>query len=100
MRRTTVSDAIATSRSPAIVARGLRKSFGDVVALDGVDLTVQAGTVFGLLGPNGAGKTTAVKVLTTCGPAVPPGRGPAPLSYRSSVKPAASQASTIILMSS
>jgi ABC-2 type transport system ATP-binding protein len=60
-----VSDAIATSRGPAIVARGLRKSFGDVVALDGVDLTVQAGTVFGLLGPNGAGKTTAVKVLTT-----------------------------------
>jgi ABC-2 type transport system ATP-binding protein len=60
-----VSDAIATSRGPAIVARGLRKSFGDVVALDGVDLTVPAGTVFGLLGPNGAGKTTAVKILTT-----------------------------------
>jgi ABC-2 type transport system ATP-binding protein len=60
-----VSDAMTTSRGPAIVARGLRKSFGDVVALDGVDLTVQAGTVFGLLGPNGAGKTTAVKVLTT-----------------------------------
>jgi ABC-2 type transport system ATP-binding protein len=60
-----LSDAIATSRGPAIVARGLRKSFGDVVALDAVDLTVQAGTVFGLLGPNGAGKTTAVKVLTT-----------------------------------
>ncbi|HEX5947929.1 MAG TPA: ATP-binding cassette domain-containing protein [Actinomycetota bacterium] len=56
---------MTTSRGPAIVARGLRKSFGDVVALDGVDLTVQAGTVFGLLGPNGAGKTTAVKVLTT-----------------------------------
>ena len=60
-----MSDAIVTSRGPAIAARGLRKSFGDVVALDGVDLTVGAGTVFGLLGPNGAGKTTAVKVLTT-----------------------------------
>src|SRR5918996_1363210 len=61
----TVSDHIPTSRGPAIVAHGLRKSFGDVVALDGVDLTVKAGTVFGLLGPNGAGKTTAVKILTT-----------------------------------
>ena len=60
-----MSDHIATSRGPAIVAHGLRKSFGDVVALDGVNLTVKAGTVFGLLGPNGAGKTTAVKVLTT-----------------------------------
>src|ERR671918_2326637 len=59
----TVSDTIATSRGPAIVARGLRKSFGDVVALDGVDLTVQAGTGFGLLGPHGAGETTAGKVL-------------------------------------
>jgi ABC-2 type transport system ATP-binding protein len=60
-----MGDAIATSRGPAILARGLRKSFGDVHALDGVDLTVGAGTVFGLLGPNGAGKTTAVKILTT-----------------------------------
>jgi ABC-2 type transport system ATP-binding protein len=49
----------------AIEARGLSKSFGDVKALDGVDLTVQTGTVLGLLGPNGAGKTTAVRVLTT-----------------------------------
>src|SRR5581483_1315765 len=50
---------------PAIITRGLRKCFGDVVALDGVDLTVPTGTVFGLLGPNGAGKTTAVHILTT-----------------------------------
>ena len=44
---------------------GLRKSFGDTMALDGVDLRVSAGTVFALLGPNGAGKTTAVHILST-----------------------------------
>ncbi|MCK1795677.1 ATP-binding cassette domain-containing protein [Streptomyces sp. XM4193] len=49
----------------AIHAEGLVKSFGDVRALDGVDLDVPEGTVYGLLGPNGAGKTTAVRVLTT-----------------------------------
>jgi ABC-2 type transport system ATP-binding protein len=50
---------------PAIVVEGLRKRYGDVVALDGIDLAVPAGTVLGLLGPNGAGKTTTVRVLTT-----------------------------------
>ncbi|MFF3341865.1 ATP-binding cassette domain-containing protein [Streptomyces flavidovirens] len=49
----------------AIHAEGLVKTFGDVKALDGVDLDVPEGTVLGLLGPNGAGKTTAVRVLTT-----------------------------------
>jgi ABC-2 type transport system ATP-binding protein len=49
----------------AIEARGLRKRYGSVEALRGVDLTVETGTVFGLLGPNGAGKTTAVRILTT-----------------------------------
>jgi ABC-2 type transport system ATP-binding protein len=49
----------------AIEAHGLCKSYGDVRALDGIDLTVDAGTVFGLLGPNGAGKSTTVKILTT-----------------------------------
>ncbi|AXK33823.1 ATP-binding cassette domain-containing protein [Streptomyces armeniacus] len=49
----------------AIYAEGLVKTFGEVKALDGVDLEVPEGTVLGLLGPNGAGKTTAVRVLTT-----------------------------------
>ena len=49
----------------AIAADGLRKSYGDKVVLDGVDLAVPEGTIFSLLGPNGAGKTTAVNILTT-----------------------------------
>ncbi|MFJ8669639.1 ATP-binding cassette domain-containing protein [Streptomyces sp. NPDC093600] len=49
----------------AIAANGLRKSYGDKLVLDGVDLAVPEGTVFSLLGPNGAGKTTAVKILST-----------------------------------
>ncbi|MBG0560830.1 ATP-binding cassette domain-containing protein [Actinoplanes aureus] len=49
----------------AIAAHGLRKSYGDKVVLDGVDLAVPEGTIFSLLGPNGAGKTTAVKILST-----------------------------------
>ena len=50
-------------RVPAIVANGLRKSYGTSVALDGVDLVVDAGEVRGLLGPNGAGKTTLLRIL-------------------------------------
>ena len=48
-----------------IQARGLRKRFGETVALDGLDLEAEAGTVLSVLGPNGAGKTTAVRILTT-----------------------------------
>ena len=60
--------------SAAIEAEGLRKSYGDVEALNGIDLRVPAGTVLGLLGPNGAGKTTAVRILTTL---LPPDGGSA-----------------------
>ncbi|MER8185717.1 ATP-binding cassette domain-containing protein [Kitasatospora sp. NPDC094015] len=56
----------------AIAANGLRKSYGDKVVLDGVDLAVPEGTIFSLLGPNGAGKTTAVKILSTL---IPPDPG-------------------------
>ncbi len=53
------------TRELAIEASGLRKRYGSVVALDGVDLAAETGMVLGLLGPNGAGKTTAVRILTT-----------------------------------
>src|SRR5688572_5114554 len=48
---------------PAIEVRGLRKSYGAVEAVRGIDLTVERGEIFALLGPNGAGKTTAVEIL-------------------------------------
>ncbi|SNY32534.1 ATP-binding cassette domain-containing protein, partial [Paractinoplanes atraurantiacus] len=56
----------------AIAANALRKSYGDKVVLDGVDLAVPEGTIFSLLGPNGAGKTTVVKILSTL---ISPGAG-------------------------
>ncbi|BFU45259.1 ATP-binding cassette domain-containing protein [Krasilnikovia sp. MM14-A1004] len=55
----------STPPRPAIAATGLRKSFGDQVVLDGIDLHVPRGTVFSLLGANGAGKTTTVRILST-----------------------------------
>ena len=51
--------------SSAIDVRGLHKSYGDKLVLDGIDLNVAEGTIFALLGPNGAGKTTAVQILST-----------------------------------
>jgi ABC-2 type transport system ATP-binding protein len=50
---------------PAIAATGLRKSYGEKVVLDGIDLRIAEGAIFALLGPNGAGKTTTVRILST-----------------------------------
>src|SRR6202035_5901700 len=49
--------------SPAISVQGLKKSYGEVRAVKGIDFEIQPGEVFGLLGPNGAGKTTTVEIL-------------------------------------
>jgi ABC-2 type transport system ATP-binding protein len=51
--------------TPAVRVEGVRYAFGEHVAVDGVDLTVNAGEIFGLLGPNGAGKTTTIRMITT-----------------------------------
>ena len=56
---------MSESSSPAVTAVDVRKSFGDNVVLDGLDLSVERGSVFALLGPNGAGKTTMVRILAT-----------------------------------
>lgn len=66
-----MSDAASTSETgtPAVRCVGLRHSFGDHVAVDGIDLAVPTGTVYGLLGPNGAGKTTAIRKIITLLPA-------------------------------
>jgi ABC-2 type transport system ATP-binding protein len=55
---------VDTAIRPAIETRGLRKSFDGVIAVDGIDLQVQAGSFFGFLGPNGAGKSTTIRILT------------------------------------
>jgi len=55
-----------------IVAKSLYKTYGSVKAVDGIDLTVKSGQVFGFLGPNGAGKSTTIKLLTTL---IPPSSG-------------------------
>ncbi|MEF9880867.1 ATP-binding cassette domain-containing protein [Streptomyces sp. P9-A4] len=57
--------AATATRAAAISALGLRKSYGDKVVLDGIDLRIPEGTIFALLGPNGAGKTTTVEILST-----------------------------------
>jgi len=63
--RIAIRGAAARTGTPAILASGVRKSFGGRDVLAGIDLNVAEGTVFALLGPNGAGKTTAVKILST-----------------------------------
>ncbi len=63
-----VTSSCAGANNCALALKGLRKAFGDVVAVDGIDLTVERGECFGLLGPNGAGKTTTIEIcegLTT-----------------------------------
>ena len=70
----------------AISAEGLRKSYRDICALDGIDLRVPPGSVLGLLGPNGAGKTTAVRILTTL---LPPDGGSARVAGLDVVREAA-----------
>ncbi|MFF8919419.1 ATP-binding cassette domain-containing protein [Streptomyces sp. NPDC015032] len=59
----------STRNRSAIEATGLRKSFGEKVVLDGIDINVAEGSIFSLLGPNGAGKTTTVQILSTLIPA-------------------------------
>ena len=54
-----------SSHQPAISARGLRRTFGDVTAVDALDLEIRRSEIYGLLGPNGAGKSTTVKMLCT-----------------------------------
>jgi ABC-2 type transport system ATP-binding protein len=80
------------SSQPAIEAHGLRKSYGDVRALAGIDLRAEPGTVLGLLGPNGAGKTTAVRILTTL---LPPDEGSARVAGHDVVKDAVALRSRI-----
>ena len=79
-------------RELTIEARGLRKSYGDVCALDGIDLSAASGTVLGLLGPNGAGKTTAVRILTTL---LPPDDGSARVAGQDVVRDAVALRSSI-----
>ncbi|MEU9863590.1 ATP-binding cassette domain-containing protein [Streptomyces sp. NPDC047971] len=61
----TATTTPTSTRSTAISVTGLRKSYGDKVVLDGIDLQIPEGTIFALLGPNGAGKTTTVEILST-----------------------------------
>jgi ABC-2 type transport system ATP-binding protein len=56
-----------TAAEPAIVATGLVKRFGDITAVDGMDLSLPAGRIYGLLGPNGSGKTTLIRLLSGLG---------------------------------
>jgi ABC-2 type transport system ATP-binding protein len=59
-----VTAASATSAAPAVEAVGLRKQFGTIDAVNGIDLALEPGRIYGLLGPNGSGKTTLIRLLT------------------------------------
>jgi ABC-2 type transport system ATP-binding protein len=59
-----------TAPTPAVVVRGLRKRYGEVEAVGGIDLTIGRGEMFALLGPNGAGKTSTIEIL----PLLKPGK--------------------------
>src|SRR5262249_14987920 len=61
--RREVSEPDRSGSRPAVIASGLRKSYGDRTAVDGIDFTVEPGICFGFLGPNGAGKTTTMKMI-------------------------------------
>jgi drug efflux transport system ATP-binding protein len=67
----TAPTGTAESASDTVVVHGLRKTFGPFVAVEGLELTIHRGEVFGLLGPNGSGKTTTIRML--CGLMVPSG---------------------------
>ena len=67
-----VAQPSAVAAEPALLLRGLRKAFGEVVAVNGIDLEVARGECFGLLGPNGAGKTTTIEI---CEGLTPPDAG-------------------------
>jgi lipooligosaccharide transport system ATP-binding protein len=59
----TITNGDSQERAPAVIAAGLRKSYGERVAVDGIDFAVEPGICFGFLGPNGAGKTTTMKMI-------------------------------------
>ena len=56
---------MSTPHAAAVKTEGLRRTFGDFTAVDGIDLDVRPGEIYGFLGPNGAGKSTVVRMLTT-----------------------------------
>ena len=86
--------AISASADAAIRVEGLKKSFGKVHALRGIDVVVPRGSVLGVLGPNGAGKTTAVRILTTL---LPPDGGTASIEGHDVVRDAAAVRRVIAL---
>ncbi len=69
-----MSEPTGGSNGTAILTRGLRKTFGTLIAVEGLDLEVRRGEIFGLLGPNGSGKTTTIRMLTGL---LPPSAGTA-----------------------